>query len=571
MKNFIVPSMLVITILVVSSCFADPFVKQPGTPVNNISKLVPLDGGVRHGEFGKSMAIYGDRLIIGAANEKAYIFDAKSGKQLFVLSDSDGKKSDGKKEDSFGASFVLDLDHGKKDDSFGASVAISDRFAIVGVPGDDFTVEEENAGSIVVFDVKTGNQLFKLTADDRPIDCHLGRSVAVKGKMAVAGASNGKAYVFDLEKGEQTRVLEPRQSAGKSFGDSVVISENLVVVGAPNDDNEYGQSGVGAVYLFDAKSGRQMGERIVAHDPVRQKRLFQSPDHFGKSLAIDGNVLLVGAPLSGYAGKQCGAAYLFDIEKREQIGKLIPKEGEDSDGFGRSVGIAENMAIVGASSDWRNAMFGGGKEVKGSAYLFSVPDGKQSKRFATGEGNDGYGHAVAINEKFTFVAAPSAFGQKITSGLREGGREISGAVFSIQKDGTAASDEQRSSSVAKENQPQRVPDVKKKTDGSTANTEWFRGEWRSPGGMIYELTLANDGTTRGDYWKKSQPNYKGSLTGTLKEEKLLVTFHTDGGNGYMQWTRSGPNQATILWRRTSTPPGRWDGKVEVARHSQSNE
>ena len=92
-------------------------------------------------------------------------------------------------------------------EQFGDQVCITDRWILVGVPGYDLTVggaAADDAGAVLVFDVKTGRYLRRLTANDSETDVAgdaFGSSVAVCGNRAVIGApqfggGQGAAYVF---------------------------------------------------------------------------------------------------------------------------------------------------------------------------------------------------------------------------------------------------------------------------------------------------------------------------------------------------------------------------------------
>ena len=89
--------------------------------------------------------------------------------------------------------------------------------------------------------------------------------------------------------------------ANDQFGRSVAISGETVVVGAPLDD-----SFQGSAYVF-ARSGVvwTQEQKLEAADALAE-------DQFGFSLAISGETLVVGAPLDdGAAGNNQGSAYVF--------------------------------------------------------------------------------------------------------------------------------------------------------------------------------------------------------------------------------------------------------------------
>ena len=103
-----------------------------------------------------------------------------------------------------------------------------------------------NSGSAYIFDVTTGNQLHKLTASDGAADDTFGRSVAISGNYAIVGANlddddgtrSGSAYIFNVQTGTQLHKLTASDAAANDhFGWSVAIDGNYAIVGAKYDDD----------------------------------------------------------------------------------------------------------------------------------------------------------------------------------------------------------------------------------------------------------------------------------------------------------------------------------------------
>ena len=75
---------------------------------------------------------------------------------------------------------------------------------MIGANGDDDNENSSASGSAYVFDVSTGNQLFKLHPSDGAEDDFFGYSVGISGNTAVIGAlddddngtDSGSAYIF---------------------------------------------------------------------------------------------------------------------------------------------------------------------------------------------------------------------------------------------------------------------------------------------------------------------------------------------------------------------------------------
>ncbi|MHA1600102.1 MAG: FG-GAP repeat protein, partial [Alphaproteobacteria bacterium] len=71
-------------------------------------------------------------------------------------------------------------------------------------------------------------------------------------------------------------------------------------------------------------------------------------DEFGRSVAVNGNLAIVGVFGDDDDGTNSGSAYLFDVVSGELLSKLTASDATIYDAFGWSVGISGDIAIVGA-------------------------------------------------------------------------------------------------------------------------------------------------------------------------------------------------------------------------------
>jgi outer membrane protein assembly factor BamB len=208
-----------------------------------------------------------------------------------------------------------------------------------------------------VFDVTTGQELFKLTAADAPAGFQFGLDVDISGNIVVVGAPSqfnshaGAAYLFDLTTGQRLHKLRASDaSTDDNFGGSVAIEGNIAIIGAPFFSND-ARHPSGYAYVFDVTTGQQLF-KLVPSDGVNGAG-------FGESVDISGNMAIVGA------GNGFEAAYLFDVTTGQELLKLTAPEPAPDDRFGRTVAIDGNRAIVGASP----RPFTGRP---GAAYVFDV-------------------------------------------------------------------------------------------------------------------------------------------------------------------------------------------------------
>ena len=250
---------------------------------------------------------------------------------------------------------------GTEFDWFGRSVALSGNTAVIGAVYDDDNGID--SGSAYVFDVTTGNQLFKLLPLDGATEDFFGSSVAISGNLAVIGAledddngsASGSAYAFDVTTGQQIFKLLPSDGANQDiFGVSVALSGNLAVIGADRDDDNGFESG--SAYVFDVTTGQQLF-KLLPTDGTEF-------DFFGISVALSGNLAVIGADRDDDKGFESGSAYVFDITTGQQLFKLLATDGAAGDLFGNSVAVFGNTTVIGAFGDDDNG------DASGSAYVF---------------------------------------------------------------------------------------------------------------------------------------------------------------------------------------------------------
>ncbi len=185
---------------------------------------------------------------------------------------------------------------------------------------------------------------------------------------------------------------DPTVSPSDAFGNSVSISGNNVLVGAPLDDTN--GIGVGQAHLFDATTGLLLQ---TFDDPT-----VTTSDRFGFSVSISGNNVLVGAPSDGTNGADVGQAHLFDATTGLLLQTFDDPTVTTSDGFGFSVSISGNNVLVGAPLDDTN----GGNV--GQAHLFDATTGALLQTFddPTVTTSDRFGFSVSISGNNVLVGAP---------------------------------------------------------------------------------------------------------------------------------------------------------------------
>ena len=301
--------------------------------------------------------------------------------------------------------------------NFGMAVATSGNTLIVGA-----TSNQGSSGNVYIFEHRKNSwgQQARINAKDAAVKDWFGWAVAIDGNTAVVGAyedggqgqnqgggiAKGPGFVYVFVRGakewtEQARLSAKDKAPVDRFGNSVSISGDRILVGAPFDDDAGENSG--STYLFE-RQGETWREKakLTASDAAEG-------DQFGWDVGIDGDTAVIGAPLDDDAGSKSGAAYIFvrnaDGTWAEQT-KLTSSDLEAGDRLGTSVDISRlsnAYAIVGAPFD------DDGDSKSGSAYVF-VRNGnawtEQDKLAATdAEAGDNFGISVAIDVNRALIGA----------------------------------------------------------------------------------------------------------------------------------------------------------------------
>ena len=309
-------------------------------------------------------------------------------------------------------------DDGIVDDAFGFSVAIDGNTALVSAAqGSAAGSGNDNggAGAVYVF-TKAGStwtQTQKLTADDGVDNDQFGYSVALSGTTALVGSvfaavgdntNQGAVYVFSNAGGTWTQTQKLTSDdgvAGDQLGWSVAIDGDLALLGAPQTTIG-GNQGQGAVYAFTQSGGSWTQTAKLSTDDGA------FADLFGFSIALQGTTAVISAPNATIgANANQGAAYVFTLSDASwtQGPKLFADDGAATENFGYSVAFDGTTALIGAPfATVGDNMF------QGAVYAFDGTDGNwaQAQKLVTAEGAgfDVLGIAVSLSDNSAVITAP---------------------------------------------------------------------------------------------------------------------------------------------------------------------
>lgn len=242
-----------------------------------------------------------------------------------------------------------------------------------------------------------GNLHYKVYAPDAATQARFGGSMAVDGDLMVVGApgdnnARGAAYLFRVSNGAWlAKIVVNGGAVGDSFGWSVAVDGNLVLVSAWPEDNARG-----AVYTYDVTDPVNpiQTHRLVALDG-------QADDVFGWSVALAGTRALIGAHGDSESGFGSGSAYIFDATTGAQLAKLLPDDGAAEAQFGFAVAARGNIGLITAHHDPEHGLRAG------AAYIFNINTGQQRSKFAATDttAGDWFGYAAALDADRAIISA----------------------------------------------------------------------------------------------------------------------------------------------------------------------
>lgn len=377
------------------------FVKSGGTWVQQA--YLKASNSDIHDEFGQSVAIDGDRIVVGAPEESS------------SATGVDGDETDNSIL-SAGAAYVfertgtvwsqvayLKASNPEFDDKFGCSVAVTGDTVVVGarledsdadgINGDESNNDALRSGAAYVFRLTSGvwSQEAYLKASNSGGQDFFARSLAASGDTIVVGANgernsaqginvppgtydannSGAAYVF-VRTGavwnQEAHIKSSNSEYGDAFGWGIAIDDDLLAVcargeesaatGVDGDALDNSASSSGAAYIY-SRTGSVWTE--VAYLKASNT---DSADGFGQAVAVLGERVVVGSKDdSGSSGvhanqddnsqSSAGAAYVFERDAGiwEQVAFVKALVPDSSDYFGGALALSAESIIIAAAGD----------------------------------------------------------------------------------------------------------------------------------------------------------------------------------------------------------------------------
>jgi hypothetical protein len=200
---------------------------------------------------------------------------------------------------------------------FGSSISLSGDTLAVGARGTSHT---SNTGSVFLYENRNGSwsgvqELLSSTANSGGF----GTAVDLTDTHLIVGAfssnrnvNGGQAFIYEKHEtgwGEKIELSQIAPGFKDAFGHSVAITDRFAVVGAPGNTGRQTSYPDGAVFVYerDQQAGWVFRQVLVPFAPT----IFPQ---FGRSVSIQGNWLLVGAPADQTGGVNNGSGFLFALE-----------------------------------------------------------------------------------------------------------------------------------------------------------------------------------------------------------------------------------------------------------------
>ena len=301
------------------------------------AKLMPHDGEL-FDFFGWSVALSGDRALVGAFGDDAetgaaYVFEfnGTTWQQTAKLTASGGAMFD-----DFGISVALDGDR-----ALVGAFGVADNGAYSGAA----YVFEFNGTTWQQTAKLTANDA--LEGDNLGVSVALDGDRALVGADGVDdnGAASGAAYLFAYNGAtwqQAAKITAPDGADYDFFGNAVSLSADRVLVGAPLDDDNGSGSGSAYLFVYDGSDWKQ-DTKLTASDGAEF-------DDFGASVSLDDHHAFIGSVGADENGDSAGGAYIFAQNggRWAEETKLMASNGAAGDFFG-SVSMSKGRFLVGAS------------------------------------------------------------------------------------------------------------------------------------------------------------------------------------------------------------------------------
>lgn len=317
----------------------------PGARAASVAESTRFEArfGIEHGRFGDALATDGRRAYV-SGYELADTGERMGTVNEFIRTEDGWTRGD-------------DLRSTRPMDQFGRAVAIDGDVLAVGAPGYCSSGEDSTPGRVDVFREIGGTWQLETTIEGSSCIWFGGSLDIADGVLAVGSSfDHGGAvgtFVYEQVDGTltETAFIRPVAGAGDSFGSRVATDGTHVLVGDPER---------GRVHVYERADATWAATSVLSAPEG------EPYNDFGRSVAIDAGMVVVGAPQADIAAQDAGAAYVFDAANGWALdATLVTTDAAAEDAFGWSAAIDGDAIALGA----RSADVDGASNA-GAVYLF---------------------------------------------------------------------------------------------------------------------------------------------------------------------------------------------------------
>ena len=343
-------------------------------------------------QFGEDVDIDGNFIIIGARGQDYDAnnanFENAAGAAYIFENDGNGNWSEVQK--------IVSSDRGETiQPIFGRTLAISGNYAVVSSPrentGLDGQQDLNTAGACYIFERNSNGvwvEIQKIVSSDRDPNERWGEfATDISGNTIAVGTVHenldasgeneldfaGAVYIFERNIDgvwtEIQKIVNSDREFGDTFGRSVSIDGNHLIVGADYEDTN--GDAAGAAYIFERNETGVWSEvqKLTASFSFANGR-------FGNKVSIDNDRALIGAWLTHIgSADDGGAAYVFEKDGAglwNETATLYDPDASSNDYFGFSVAISGDYCFVSANQEDEDETNQNSLQEAGSVFVFDI-------------------------------------------------------------------------------------------------------------------------------------------------------------------------------------------------------
>jgi len=362
--------------------------------------------------FGDAIALGNDVLAVGAPDQLGMPGDQPGRVYLFqreqdVWNEAAQLFSSGR-HDGF-----------QYDQHFGTAVAMDGDLLFVGAPDADDRQVGDNSGAVYVFQNGPDGwtEIDRLEAEQPLADARFGSQLEVSGDSLVVGEGYQSTHLhFFHNQGDDWRQqasLEIPQidDLQTSVGEMALYGDTLAVSLAARQGEREHSSLFSQVVIYQRRAGQWEQADVLTFGE-------SGLGDYSRALALDGDKgkasrLAVGT-MRSQSGFLAGAVYIYDRGPSgwERSVTLTAPDGQSWDMFGSSLALDGDMLLVGAAMTSEDSFW------DGVAYVFQYHQGSWVDQLRLTPPEDGgsgdfFGVHVAVNGDTFLISAPNEFGNAV--------------------------------------------------------------------------------------------------------------------------------------------------------------